>query len=185
MPLSIYLNSLNLSKFWFIGLLEQLPDEFPQPGEAAGAELVDDLLLALLVAGQILLHAVELVLAARLQVQVVWSGIHYLYHRLYQPSLAILLSKLNIMSPNIELKISLPIFGCLLEKLDNWVNCKLRWRHHATRNHKRHWWEPGAWIQQFLVEALVYSFNENSIMYLLYWEVRLPGHRQSVGYLVP
>ena len=64
----------NLSKFRFVRFLKQLPDELPGPGDGAGAELVHLLLLLLLVPGQVLLHPVEGVLAAGLQVQVVWNN---------------------------------------------------------------------------------------------------------------
>ena len=61
----------NLSKFGFVWFLKQLPDKLPSPGNGAGTELVHLLLLLLLVPGQVLLHPVELVLAAGLQVKVV------------------------------------------------------------------------------------------------------------------
>ena len=61
----------NLSKFRFVRFLKQLPDELPCPSDGAGTELVHLLLLLLLVPGQVLLHPVERVLAARLQVEVI------------------------------------------------------------------------------------------------------------------
>ena len=60
----------HLSQLGLVRLLKQLPDKLPQPGEAVGSELVL-LLLLLLLGGQVALPPVELVLAARLQVQVV------------------------------------------------------------------------------------------------------------------
>ena len=55
----------------FVWFLKQLPDKLPSPGNGAGTKLVHLLLLLLLVPGQVLLHPVELVLAAGLQVKVV------------------------------------------------------------------------------------------------------------------
>ena len=64
----------NLSKFGLVGFLKQLPNKFPQSCKAAGSKLVHHLLLCLLLLRKILLHPVELVLATRLKVKIIWNS---------------------------------------------------------------------------------------------------------------